>query len=381
MINGTVGITYLLWHSKLSELITSWINGMKNYKIVINKETYEKAISYMRELKAGSSSGRYLREKLKDKDIFQITPVEFIELVVRTKLPQIFAESAVYGDGTDWNHDELSILGDINIAVPVTVFDNGRHYGPDVHKAPYKATLLFTPGALLQNGRDIIPADWEEVTRNGEIYSEKYYQLYERRLLPLFMCANKGAKNKGKMAFITIPGLGCGQFAGKFRGQLGSELKYTLIAFLETHGSDLSNIKAVYYDPYRECENERLEINGIDFLVRPLTKGNEKKPQLCKTKDYEEVEDEFTHCELFSFVAWDHVSWPGNDFYLGSRATDDGVKAAATDAMAVMTGVEGNYDTQANQYRPPAEYTNWREVILRNNIQLEIKNSLIVFPM
>ncbi|MEA3440396.1 MAG: hypothetical protein U9R58_08945 [Chloroflexota bacterium] len=74
---------------------------MKIYKIVINKETYEKAISHMKELKAGSISGRYLREKLKDKDIFQITPVEFIELVVRTKLPQIFAESAVYGDGTE----------------------------------------------------------------------------------------------------------------------------------------------------------------------------------------------------------------------------------------------------------------------------------------
>jgi len=40
---------------------------------------------------------------------------------------------------------------------------------------------------------------------------------------------------------------------------------------------------------------------------------------------------------------WDHVSWPGNDFYGGSRSTDDGVKAAATDSMAALTGVEGRY--------------------------------------
>lgn len=149
---------------------------------------------------------------------------------------------------------------------------------------------------------------------------------------------------------------------------------------METHASDLSNLQCVYYDPYRECENERLEINGISFLVRPLTKGDKNKPQLCQPKDYEEKGDEFTNCELFSIVAWDHVSWPGNDFYVGSRVTDDGVKAAATNTMAVMTDVEGEYDSIANEYRPPAEYINWREVIWKNKIILEAKNNLIIFP-
>ena len=353
---------------------------MKNYKVLINKETYEKTVSYMEKLKTGNSAGRYLQNKLKNKDILLLTAVEFLELLIRTKHPQIFAESSVYGDGTDWNQDELSILGDISIATPVTVYDNGRHSDPQVHNPPFKATLLFTPGALLQNGWNIVPADWEEVTRNGGISVIGYYQLYERRLFPAFTYANAVAKKKGKKAFITIPGLGCGQFAGSFRGKLGSVLKNTLITFLEIHGSDLSNIKVVYYDPYRECENERVEINGIDFLVRPLTQGNKNKPQLCQPRDYEEEGDEFTDCELFSIVAWDHASWPGNDFYVGSRATDDGVKAAATNAMAVMTGVEGKYDPIANQYRPPVEYINWREVILKNNVLLEAKDNLIVFP-
>ena len=67
-------------------------------------------------------------------------------------------------------------------------------------------------------------------------------------------------------------------------------------------------------------------------------------------------------------VAWDHVSWPGNDYWIGAasslaicdaftrgmhmmltmigpvrpgkRCTDDGVKAAATDTMRALTGVE-----------------------------------------
>lgn len=353
---------------------------MKNYKVLINKDTYEKTVSYLEKLKIENSAGRYLQDKLKAQDILLLTPVEFLELLIRTKHPQIFAESAVYGDGTDWNQEELSLLGDVSIATPVTVYDNGKHDSPQVHNTPFSATLLFTPGALLQNGWNLIPADWKEVTINGEISREKYYQLYERRLLPAFIYANEVAANKGKMAFITIPGLGCGQFAGKFRGNLGTILKNTLITFLKTHGHELSNIKAVYYDSYRECQNERLKINGISFLVRPLTKGNENKPQLCQPKNYEEEGDKFTDCELFSFVAWDHVSWPGNDFYIGSRVTDDGVKAAATNVMATITDVEGEYDLLTNQYIPPKGHRNWREVVLKTKIEIEAKNNLLIFP-
>ncbi len=349
---------------------------MKSYTVLASQETSEKATSYLEKLKDGSSPGRYLNDRLKHLDIHQVTAIEFIELLMRTKLPQIFAESEVYGNGTDWNQDELSILGDISIVTPVTVYDNGKHRNPDPHKIPFSATLIFTSGALLQNGMNITPVDWEEVTDNQEISSERYYQLYERRLLPAFIHANDLAKQHGKMALITIPGMGCGQFAGKFRGQLGSELRKTLIAFLETYSSNFSNIKVVYYDPYSECENERLEIGKIDFLVRPLIKGNVNKPQLCQPQNYAEAGDDFTDLELFSFVAWDHVSWPGNDFYLGARATDDGVKAAATNLMKVMTGIEGSYDTQISQYCPPAEYLNWLDVVLKNKIQLEVANNL-----
>jgi hypothetical protein len=166
---------------------------MKNYTVLLHHEAYEKALFYLGGLRAGASPGKYLGDRLRAVDLLRITAEEFIEMLVRTKLPQIFAESDVYGDGTDWNREELSILGDINVAAPVTVFDNGRHQNPDVHKAPFEATLIFTPGALLRNGKHVTPADWEVVTGAGEIDPEAYYRLYERRLLPGLIHANETA--------------------------------------------------------------------------------------------------------------------------------------------------------------------------------------------
>jgi hypothetical protein len=353
---------------------------MKNYQTLINPKTYQKTIDYLDRLKAGDRAGEYLQNCLKNVDLELVTIPEFIELLMRTKRPQIFAESEIYGNGIDWNQDELAILGDLSIVTPVTVYDNGKHRQPDLHEAPFSATLIFTPGALLRNGNRITPVDWEEVTSDGAIDSEGYYRLYERRFLPAFTYANDRAQQEDKMALLTIPGMGCGQFAGEFRGQLGTELRKTLVRFLQTHGRQFSHIKAVYYDPYSECENERMEIAGISLFIRPLLKGNANKPQLCKPEQYAEAGDDFTNLILFSMVAWDHVSWPGNDFYGDARSTDDGVKAAATDLMIVMTGIAGSYDRQQFKYRPPLKYQTWQDVILKNRIQLEVVNNLIVLP-
>jgi len=344
----------------------------------MHKKTIQKAKSYRNALETKkSTAGRYLENCLEGKDISRLGIAEFVEQLVRTKRPQIFAESAVYGDGSDWTQLELSILGDISISVPVTVYDNGRHSFPKVHADPFPATLVYTPGALLRNDQGKTPADWEEVTINGQIDSKAYYILYERRLLPVFLYVDSMLDGQ---AIITIPGIGCGQFAGKFRGQLGAELRKTLIKFLENHGSHFPNIRAVYYDPYQECDNERLEIGHISFFIRPLTKGNMGKSQLCKPREFEESGDNFSDCELVSLVAWDHVSWPGNDFYIGSRATDDGVKAAATNSMGVMTGIEGSYNKHTNSYNPPGEYRNWMELVLKERTQIHVKDNLVVLP-
>ncbi|WP_430738962.1 hypothetical protein [Thiorhodovibrio winogradskyi] len=70
-----------------------------------------------------------------------------------------------------------------------------------------------------------------------------------------------------------------------------------------------------------------------------------------------------SNCRLYSLVAWDHVSWPGNDDWAGARVTEDGVKAAATDLMRVITTISGHYDRKTFSYRPPAPYANWEALV------------------
>lgn len=341
------------------------------HTLIIPDATRTRLAEYLKSLRAGSASaGKRLGNNLAGIEL-ALSASRLLDALLNTKPPQIFAESAVAGDGSDWNLTDLGILGDISIAVPVTVFDNGHHTVPVPHAVPFKGTLVFTPGTLLRNGRGHTPADWAEVTlADGTLNREGYYGLYERRLLPVFQHVNASASAEGKHALLTIPGLGCGQFAGPFAGQLGSELQTVLERFLERHGSSFPHIKAVYYDPFSECSNIRQEIHGISLLVRPLLQGNAGKSQLCPPSAYAEAGDDFSDCILFSIVAWDHVSWPGNDYFGGSRCTDDGVKAAATDSMAVLTGIKGAYDPQRGAYLPPVPYRTWDEVVRQNGLRL-----------
>jgi hypothetical protein len=77
-------------------------------------------------------------------------------------------------------------------------------------------------------------------------------------------------------------------------------------------------------------------------------------------------------------VAWDHVSWPGNDFYAGARATDDGVKAAATDSMYALTGFLGTYDGNSYRYLPPADLGTWEQIVASNGLRIDSLNNVVV---
>lgn len=376
---------------------------MVQYKVLLHQDAYAKVESYLISLKSGETApGNRLAENLKDSAVLppattgllervarqnwrkKISPEmtrDFLERLVRTKRPQIFAESQVFGNGQDWNLTELSILGDVAFAVPVTVFDNGRHNAPKVHDQPFEATLLFVAGALLRNDQGHTPADLPEIAPDGELDFDGFYGLYERRLLPSLKYASDLAQRMGKQALVTVPGLGCGLFAGKFKGRLGKELKKVLAELLQQYSRRLPGIKAVYFDPYSECHNERQEIGPISFFIRPLLQGNEDKPQLCHPETYAEEGDDFSNCDLFSIVAWDHVSWPGNDFYNGSRMTDDGVKAAATDSMATMTGTAGVYNRQTYKYEPPEAYASWHDVVRKNGVRLEAQENLLIMSV
>lgn len=335
------------------------------YSILVPDETLARAAGYLHALRAAQATpGALLRDLLASADLQAMTAGDLLGTLFDTKRPQIFAETAVAGDGSDWNLTELGLLGDVSVAVPVTVFDDGNHRNPAPHQLPFPGMLIFVPGALLRSGSGNTPADWNEaVAPGGQLSREGYYRLYRRRLFPVFRYIN-GHATHPRSAFVTVPGLGCGQFAGPFQGRLGTQLESVLQRFLDEHGTSFTNVKAVYFDPYNECRNARTEIHGIPFLVRPLrAAGNQAKSQLCHPSAYSEDGDDFSGCTLYSLVAWDHVSWPGNDFFTGARATDDGVKAAATSSMSVLTGVAGEYDAARGIYQPPEPYRNWEAVV------------------
>jgi hypothetical protein len=353
------------------------------YAIIIPESTATRAAAYLRALRARRAGpGAFLRDRLEGADLGALTEHDLLGRLLDTKRPQIFAETAVVGDGTDWNLTELGLLGDVSIAVPVLIFDDGNHAAPTPHATPFSGMLIFTPGALLRNGRGHTPADWTEASApDGRVSPEGYYNLYRRRLLPVFRFINDHAA-RPRSAFLTVPGLGCGQFAGPFRGQLGARLQAVLERLLTEHGASLPNLRAVYFDPYSECDNARREIHGISYLVRPLTApGNQKRSQLCRPAAYSERGDDFSDCTLYSIVAWDHVSWPGNDFYAGARATDDGVKAAATSSMTALTGLQGQYDPARGKYQPPPPYRDWGEAVeaRRRSGGLRLWNTLAVW--
>ncbi|MCA9957042.1 MAG: hypothetical protein KC434_20070, partial [Anaerolineales bacterium] len=126
---------------------------MPRYATLISQASFRRASDYLQQLRGGSQPGAFLQHQLAKIDLSSLTVAQLLEQLMRTKRPQIFAESAVAGDGSDWNLSELGLLGDISVAAPVTFFDNGRHTNPQVHTPPFTGWLLFVPGALLRNGR------------------------------------------------------------------------------------------------------------------------------------------------------------------------------------------------------------------------------------
>ncbi|MBP7095092.1 MAG: ADP-ribosylglycohydrolase family protein [Spirochaetia bacterium] len=335
-----------------------------SYRVIVAGETMARLEESARRLAADpSSAGARLRGVLgswRFQPLDRLDGGKLLDALFRTRQPRVFAESEVAGDGSDWTPEELGLLGDTGVAVPVTVFDDGRHSAPRVHERPFGATLLFSAGALLRSDRG--RAADADLVRGGRVDPERHADLYERRLLPLLRFAAADARSRGRDALVTVPGLGCGQFAGAFRGTLGPLLRDALARLLERHASSLSGLRALRFDPYDECADERREFDAVSFLVRPLARSANPLPQLRHPRDYEEPGDDFSRCDLYSVVAWDHASWPGNDFWGGARATDDGVKAAATDAMYAISGFRGRYDAPSAAYLPPEGFRTWGDL-------------------
>ena len=108
---------------------------MDSYRILVHPDALRRVVAYRTALARDglAACGARLRRELDGDDLAAMPLDRFVERLFATKLPMIFAESAVHGDGSDWTMTELALLGDLAVSVPVTVFDDGRHNGPAVH--------------------------------------------------------------------------------------------------------------------------------------------------------------------------------------------------------------------------------------------------------
>ncbi len=350
---------------------------LPGYEIVISEKTLAQILSYKKDIEDGTA---VVGDRMKNYLPASSTE-QFIEALLATKQPRIFAESEIRADGTDWTHRELALMGDINVAMTVDVYDNGawdpndRHFR--LHNPAINAALLFTPGPLMgvSGAFNGMSPDYAAVTNNSHIDQAKYNDLMERRLLPLFMHANDAAGKGGHKALVVLPGIGAGAFAGKFKGTMGGHLDLALQHMLSKHGANLLHIGAVVLDAFNEGTNTRQNIGGVDYRTRPSAL-NPGLPQLSDPVSWQENGDDFSQHRLYKVVAWDHASLPGNDFFGASRFTDDGVAAAATNSMQVVTGISGHYTKGA--YKPPHGYSDWEDVAEKNGVKLLVRGNVKV---
>lgn len=66
------------------------------------------------------------------------------------------------------------------------------------------------------------------------------------------------------------------------------------------------------------------------------------------------------------------------DFAVGGQLAR--LKSAATNVIAVLTGIDGSYDPTRHGYLPPAPYQNWGALVHARNLILCVHDRLVVLP-
>jgi hypothetical protein len=281
-----------------------------------------------------------------DEYIIKILPTKLlVEMFISTKEAVLFSENK---SQSKFTLAEESILGDIIFSIEALAYDNGVHHEENgakiiTHDQPLPVHMVFVPGAVLANNGH---ADYRElVDQYGDINYDLFQQFYIRKLSAAFMEIN----NKGKPVVVTVPTIGGGEFAGRF-GEVGQLFHIALEETLRQHASTLTNIKGVVFDPNASgMPNEERQIEHMKFLVIDGNYGLTSS-QLCSPEQYHK---DFSGCTLATLVAADSKSLPGNDFWGNKRATDEGVKAAATNVMQVLTGLANcDYDKSLHKFLP-----------------------------
>lgn len=320
-------------------------------------------------------------EELQDK-IKDLTDVQFLELLIRSKKPKSFAENARFKDGflldfdgenySTFGKEETEILERIIFSADVTIFDNAGQRGTqEKHGNSFEGNLIFVPGPVFKGGfkeLSSFKAIVKTVETGKEVFSDaEFKKEIKVRLLPTFLSANDSAR-AGKKVFVTIPGISCGAFGdiygnldayGKFPGgskQIPRALNAAIKELLKelTDQNLLPNIAGVLFDSFAKDSlnakslegghGQTQEIGNVKYITQELSRYGAENQKLRQQLNHpENFGAEFAGCTLVKLVAADALAVPGNDFNIGSRATDEGNAAAATDIQSKLTGFGGKY--------------------------------------
>lgn len=329
------------------------------YNIVCSPVTKEKAELYLNKLKSGGKTmGANLQRVLglQGIEVQNLTVDKLIQALSATKKPRLFAESASPAIVSGWNPDEVAILDGIISAgtSPDKVVGNGsrgsarKWFEPNDEEHVKEITPVFISGAL-GHGPLFDNEDYRTALGLGE---EKNISENLRPKLEAALLHINATAPPAEGAFVMMPGIGCGEFAGKFMDVMPTIFAQTLNKILNDHPERFSNIKAVCYDAYTKSENEAAKL-ALTGSVRQNSKlhvvnGEERavlhmKPLAISQLNSLPGLEKLDNCKMYRGIAADLLAQRGNDVHDGgekANATDEGSYHGSTPDAVVGDLVE-----------------------------------------
>ncbi len=309
------------------------------YEILCSEKTLNLAENYLQKLRGNNgetNAGNFLKKLLSEG--VPASAKDLIVMLARTKLSLIFAESDKRAI-TEWTPEEVAILDGVILAgtEPNKVSGDGargfaRKWITSENTCYVSETTpVFISGAL-GKGPLFYTQDYKVALGLGELgdISKNLRPKLEVSLLHI----NRTAPSDG--AFVMLPGIGCGEFAGEFINQMPGVFAKTLNEILLDRPERFSNIKAVCYDTYtsEEHENAEKEISGANARSDKLHVVNGEKMSVLHMKPSElgrinsiDTLKKLDGCKMYRGVAADLLSLPGNDVHqggYGANGTDEG---------------------------------------------------------
>jgi hypothetical protein len=313
-----------------------------SYRFTVSADTFEQVKAYLSRVKLDiNEAGLLLRKALKGVNLKTLTPEKFIQYIINTKKPKNFAEvilaSPECRKASGYSDSDLEILACIGTVMPSYAHNNGGHYKTFKNYAiPLPCLMGYVSAPLFTQDKGSL--DDAMLSHHLVVDTTHYNREIEKRLLPILIEMNSQASAFGKKLKVTIPGLGCGLFAGPYGDQgnrsIYSDLNHALKELIKNHAAELTHIEGIYFDTYMGViEAESMDISGIKYQCVASSRQSGEQTQL----ELNAEERQNSEIMLGTIVAADLLSWAGNDMWANSRATDEGVKGGSTLTLVQIT--------------------------------------------